>query len=51
MNELNLLYNLYKYRCQVLVVGGGSGGAAMTLKFARKLGKGKVIVLEPHSVC
>jgi sulfide:quinone oxidoreductase len=36
------------YKCKVLVVGGGSGGAAMTAKFANKFGKGKVIVLEPN---
>ncbi|XP_070393583.1 sulfide:quinone oxidoreductase, mitochondrial isoform X3 [Dermacentor albipictus] len=33
---------------RLLVVGGGSGGIATAAKFASKLGKGKVGVLEPH---
>ncbi|KAL1467669.1 hypothetical protein MTO96_025964 [Rhipicephalus appendiculatus] len=33
---------------KLLVVGGGSGGIATAAKFASKLGKGKVGVLEPH---
>jgi NADPH-dependent 2,4-dienoyl-CoA reductase/sulfur reductase-like enzyme len=32
---------------RLVVVGGGSGGCATAAKFARKLGKGKVAVIEP----
>ncbi|KAH9368450.1 hypothetical protein HPB48_012620 [Haemaphysalis longicornis] len=34
--------------CKLLVVGGGSGGISTAAKFASKLGKGKVCVLEPR---
>lgn len=34
--------------CKLLVVGGGSGGISTAAKFASKLGKGNVCVLEPH---
>ncbi|KAH8395247.1 hypothetical protein KR222_003978, partial [Zaprionus bogoriensis] len=33
--------------CKVLVVGGGTGGCAMAAKLSSRLGKDKVIVLEP----
>ncbi|XP_061712934.1 sulfide:quinone oxidoreductase, mitochondrial [Cydia pomonella] len=35
------------HSCKLLVVGGGSGGCTIAAKFARKLGKDAVIVLEP----
>ncbi|KAJ8729893.1 hypothetical protein PYW07_016931 [Mythimna separata] len=35
------------YSCKVLVVGGGTGGCTMAAKFARRLPKDSVIVLEP----
>ena len=38
------------YRCKVLIVGGGSGGCAMAAKLSSKLGKNKVIVLDPADV-
>lgn len=34
----------------MLVVGAGAGGCAMSAKFARRFGKGHVIVLEPSDV-
>lgn len=37
-------------RCQVLVVGGGSGGCAVAAKMSNKLGEGKVIIVEPADV-
>lgn len=36
--------------CKVLVVGGGTGGCAMAAKLSSRLGKDKVIVLEPAEV-
>ncbi|KOB68867.1 putative sulfide quinone reductase, partial [Operophtera brumata] len=39
--------NNANYSCKLLVVGGGSGGCTMAAKFARRLGKDNVIVLEP----
>ncbi|XP_022125197.2 sulfide:quinone oxidoreductase, mitochondrial [Pieris rapae] len=36
-----------KHSCKVLVIGGGSGGCTIAAKFARRLKKGSVIVLEP----
>ncbi|CAH2231997.1 jg4057 [Pararge aegeria aegeria] len=41
--------NNANYSCKLLVVGGGSGGCSMAAKFARKLKKDSVIVLEPSS--
>ncbi|KAI8436279.1 hypothetical protein MSG28_004324 [Choristoneura fumiferana] len=38
------------YRCKLLVVGGGSGGCTIAAKFARRLQKDAVIVLEPSDV-
>ncbi|XP_063897409.1 uncharacterized protein LOC110372031 [Helicoverpa armigera] len=35
------------YSCKLLVVGGGTGGCTMAAKFARRLPKGSLIVLEP----
>ncbi|XP_063381268.1 uncharacterized protein LOC134667789 [Cydia fagiglandana] len=35
------------HSCKLLVVGGGSGGCTIAAKFARRLGKDAVIVLEP----
>lgn len=37
------------FSCKLLVVGGGSGGCTMAAKFARKLKKDSVIILEPSS--
>ncbi|KAF4526108.1 hypothetical protein B566_EDAN007602 [Ephemera danica] len=39
-----------KHKCELLVVGGGSGGCTMAAKFASKLGKNKVIIVEPKDV-
>ncbi|XP_030380227.1 sulfide:quinone oxidoreductase, mitochondrial [Scaptodrosophila lebanonensis] len=39
--------NYDNQECKVLVVGGGSGGCAMAAKLSSKLGKDKVIILEP----
>ncbi|GAB6032043.1 hypothetical protein CHUAL_010412 [Chamberlinius hualienensis] len=33
---------------EVVVVGGGTGGCSMAAKFSRKLGPGKVAVIEPN---
>lgn len=38
------------HSCKLLVVGGGSGGCTIANKFARRLGKDNVIVLEPSEV-
>ncbi|CAK1547435.1 unnamed protein product [Leptosia nina] len=37
------------HSCKLLVIGGGSGGCTIAAKFARRLKKGSVIVLEPSS--
>lgn len=39
-----------EFRCQVLVVGGGSGGCAVAAKLSNKLGEGRVIILDPADV-
>ncbi|XP_048482630.1 sulfide:quinone oxidoreductase, mitochondrial isoform X2 [Plutella xylostella] len=39
--------NNKNYSCKLLVVGGGSGGCTIANKFARRLGKDAVIVVEP----
>lgn len=36
-----------KHDCQVLIIGGGSGGCALAAKLSSKLGKNKVTVVEP----
>ncbi|XP_014097758.2 sulfide:quinone oxidoreductase, mitochondrial [Bactrocera oleae] len=36
-----------QHDCQVLIVGGGSGGCALAAKLSSKLGKNKVTVVEP----
>ncbi|EDW17291.1 uncharacterized protein Dmoj_GI16584, isoform B [Drosophila mojavensis] len=36
-----------KHECQVLVVGGGAGGCALAAKLSSRLGRNKVIVVEP----
>lgn len=36
-----------KQECKVLIVGGGAGGCALAAKLSSKLGKNKVIVVEP----
>ncbi|KAG6452123.1 sulfide:quinone oxidoreductase, mitochondrial [Manduca sexta] len=41
--------NNANYSCKLLVVGGGSGGCTIAAKFARRLKKDSVIVLEPSS--
>ena len=38
------------YSYKLLVVGGGAGGCATAAKFASKLGKGNVGVIEPAEV-
>jgi len=35
---------------KVLVIGGGAGGCSAAAKFAKKLGRGKVGVIEPNDV-
>lgn len=35
------------HKCKVLVVGGGAGGCSVAAKLSNKLGKGKVVILEP----
>ncbi|CAH0701033.1 unnamed protein product [Spodoptera exigua] len=35
------------YSCKLLVIGGGTGGSATSAKFARRLPKHSVIILEP----
>ena len=35
---------------KLLIVGGGTAGSAIANKFARKLGKGQLAVLEPSDV-
>ncbi|XP_004932579.1 sulfide:quinone oxidoreductase, mitochondrial isoform X1 [Bombyx mori] len=37
------------YSCKLLVVGGGSGGCTVAAKFARRLNKDSVIILEPSN--
>ncbi|CAG9584904.1 unnamed protein product [Danaus chrysippus] len=37
------------YSCKLLVIGGGTGGCTMAAKFAKRLKKDAVIVLEPSS--
>ncbi|KAL0893348.1 hypothetical protein ABMA27_014938 [Loxostege sticticalis] len=41
--------NSANYKCKLLVVGGGSGGCTIAAKFARKLKKDEVFVLEPST--
>ncbi|XP_013112167.2 sulfide:quinone oxidoreductase, mitochondrial [Stomoxys calcitrans] len=36
-----------KKECKVLIVGGGSGGCALAAKLSSKLGKNKVILVDP----
>ncbi|XP_034257013.1 sulfide:quinone oxidoreductase, mitochondrial isoform X2 [Thrips palmi] len=36
--------------CQLLIVGGGSAGCSLAAKFASKLGRGKVVILDPADV-
>ena len=36
---------------KLLVVGGGSGGIAVSKKFAMKLKAGEIGVIEPKEVC
>ncbi|XP_030765724.1 sulfide:quinone oxidoreductase, mitochondrial [Sitophilus oryzae] len=38
-----------KHSCKVLVVGGGTGGCALTAKFSRTLKKSDLIIIEPSS--
>jgi hypothetical protein len=41
----------WKYcSCRVLVVGGGAGGCSIAAKYASKLGKNKVIIIDPADV-
>ncbi|EDX09190.1 sulfide:quinone oxidoreductase, mitochondrial [Drosophila simulans] len=40
--------NRERQECQVLVVGGGTGGCAMAAKLSSRLGSDKVVVLEPE---
>lgn len=41
---------LNPHRCELLVVGGGSGGCSMAAKYASKLGANKVVIVEPNDV-
>lgn len=45
-----MMMTLTCFRCQVLVVGGGSGGCAVAAKMSNKLGEGRVIIVEPADV-
>ncbi|KAK3928648.1 Sulfide:quinone oxidoreductase, mitochondrial [Frankliniella fusca] len=38
------------HSCQLLIVGGGAAGCSLGAKFASKLGRGKVTILEPSDV-
>ncbi|KAE8752624.1 hypothetical protein FOCC_FOCC000746 [Frankliniella occidentalis] len=38
------------HSCKLLIVGGGSAGCSIAAKFASKLGRGKVVILEPSDV-
>lgn len=40
--------NNKNYSCKLLVLGGGSGGCSTAAKFASKLGKNEVIIVEPN---
>ncbi|KAH8304994.1 hypothetical protein KR059_001093 [Drosophila kikkawai] len=47
--SLSTTHKLFeRQECQVLVVGGGTGGCAMAAKLSSRLGSNKVIVLEPE---
>ena len=41
---------MYYCSYKLLVVGGGAGGCSTAAKFASKLGKGKVGIIEPADV-
>jgi NADH dehydrogenase FAD-containing subunit len=45
-----IIAQFYLYRCELLVVGGGSGGCSMAAKYAAKLGANKVVIVEPQDV-
>ncbi|KPJ12695.1 Sulfide:quinone oxidoreductase, mitochondrial [Papilio machaon] len=50
IRSLSLSASLNKnYSCKLLVVGGGSGGCTIAAKFAKRLKKDSVIVLEPST--
>ena len=36
--------------CKLLVIGGGTGGCSVAAKFANKLGKNNIIIVEPSDV-
>lgn len=36
--------------CKLLIIGGGAGGCSIAAKFAKKLGKNDIIVVEPSDV-
>ena len=46
LKHILLQFSSYK----LLVVGGGAGGCSTAAKFASKLGKGQVAVIEPSEV-
>lgn len=50
LNATNKTKVLLYFRCKLLVVGGGSGGCTVAAKFARRLNKDSVIILEPSNV-
>ena len=41
---------LLSFSYKLLIVGGGAGGCSMASKFASRLGKGNVAVIEPSEV-
>ena len=45
-----LISNLLPLSYKLLIVGGGAGGCSMASKFASRLGKGNVAVIEPSEV-
>ena len=61
-NNFNVICNIFLFspyeNCRILlsfsykllIVGGGAGGCSMASKFASRLGKGNVAVIEPSEV-
>lgn len=41
---------VFPFSYKLVVIGGGAGGCSTAAKFAGKLGKGKVSVIEPRNV-
>jgi NADH dehydrogenase FAD-containing subunit len=41
---------VFVFSFKLVVVGGGAGGCSTAAKFASKLGRGQVAVIEPREV-